>query len=156
MFSGHDHVYERAEHNGIRYFVTGGGGAPLYPRRPQPNPVDVEAVKKFERVLHYLRVTVTGNRVEVTAVRADGTTIETTSWTDGRPGADAAGRRGARSRCRRAPVLAPRSPRGPARRPARRAARTVVRARCAVVARRVARSSAAQLVSCVDDAARRA
>jgi 3',5'-cyclic AMP phosphodiesterase CpdA len=29
VFSGHDHVYERAEHNGIRYFVSGGGGAPL-------------------------------------------------------------------------------------------------------------------------------
>src|SRR3954452_25536333 len=26
VFSGHDHVYERAEHNGFRYFVTGGGG----------------------------------------------------------------------------------------------------------------------------------
>ena len=83
VFSGHDHVYERAEAGGIYYFVSGGGGAPLYPRRPQPNPIDAEAVKKFERVLHYLRVTVTGNRVEVTAVRADGTLIETTSWTDG-------------------------------------------------------------------------
>jgi hypothetical protein len=83
VFSGHDHVYSRAEHNGLRYFVTGGGGAPLYPRRPRSNPIDVAAVKKFERVLHYLRVTITGNRVEVTAVRADGTTIETTSWTDG-------------------------------------------------------------------------
>jgi len=83
VFSGHDHVYERAEHNNVHYFVTGGGGAPLYPRRPRSNPVDVAAVKKFERVLHYLRVTVTGNRLDITAVRADGTTIETTSWTDG-------------------------------------------------------------------------
>ena len=85
VFSGHDHVYERAEHNGIRYFVSGGGGAPLYPRRAQPNPVDLEAVKKFERVLHYLRVTLTSTRVEVTAIRADGTPIETTSWTEGPP-----------------------------------------------------------------------
>jgi len=85
VFSGHDHVYERAEHNGIRYFVTGGAGAPLYPRRPHSSPVDVEAVKKFERALHYLRVTVTGNRVEISAVRADGTTIETTTWTEGPP-----------------------------------------------------------------------
>ena len=83
VFSGHDHVYERAEHNGLRYFVTGGGGAPLYPRRPRPNPIDIEAVKKFERVLHYLRVSVTANRIEVTAIRADGTTIESTSWLDG-------------------------------------------------------------------------
>src|SRR5439155_22506730 len=70
-------------HNGIRYFVTGGGGAPLYPRRPHPNPIDLDAVKKFERVLHYLRVTVTGDRVEVTAIRSDGTLIEATSWTEG-------------------------------------------------------------------------
>jgi 3',5'-cyclic AMP phosphodiesterase CpdA len=83
VFSGHDHVYERAEAGGLRYFVSGGGGAPLYPRRPQPNPVDAEAVKKFERVLHYLRVTVSGRRVEVTAIRADGTLIETTTWTEG-------------------------------------------------------------------------
>jgi 3',5'-cyclic AMP phosphodiesterase CpdA len=83
VFSGHDHVYSRAEHNGLHYFISGGGGAPLYPRRPKSNPIDVAAVKKFERVLHYLRVTVSGNRVEVSAVRADGTTIETTSWKDG-------------------------------------------------------------------------
>jgi hypothetical protein len=83
VFSGHDHVYSRAENNDIHYFITGGGGAPLYPRRPRSHPIDVAAVKKFERVLHYLRVTVTGSRLEVTAVRADGTIIETTSWTDG-------------------------------------------------------------------------
>jgi hypothetical protein len=83
VFSGHDHVYERAEHNGIHYFVSGGAGAPLYPKRPKSNPIDVEAVKKFERVLHFLRVTVTGNRIEVTGVRADGTVIETQSWSDG-------------------------------------------------------------------------
>ncbi|MEO8844099.1 MAG: metallophosphoesterase [Kofleriaceae bacterium] len=83
VFSGHDHVYERAEHNGIHYYVSGGAGAPLYPKRQKSNPIDVEAVKRFERVLHYLRVTVTGNRIEVSAVRADGTLIETQSWTDG-------------------------------------------------------------------------
>ncbi len=83
VFSGHDHVYERAEHNGIRYFVTGGGGAPLYARRPRPDPVDAAATKKYERTYHYLRVSLTGNRVEITGVRPDGTTIETTTWTEG-------------------------------------------------------------------------
>ena len=83
VFSGHDHVYERAEHNGIHYFVSGGGGAPLYARRPRPDPIDAEATKKYERVYHYLRVSLTGNRVEITAVRVDGTTIETTTWADG-------------------------------------------------------------------------
>jgi len=85
VFSGHDHVYERAEHNGIRYFVSGGGGAPLYPRRPRPSAVDVAAVQKFERSFHFLRATVTGTRVEVTAIRADGSLIETTAWSDGSP-----------------------------------------------------------------------
>jgi predicted phosphodiesterase len=83
VFSGHDHVYTRAESNGIHYFVSGGGGAPLYPYRPKSHATDLEAVKKFERVFHYLRVTVTGNRLDVTGIRADGTTIETTSWTEG-------------------------------------------------------------------------
>ena len=82
VFSGHDHVYERAEYDGIRYFVSGGGGAPLYSRRPQPNPVDAAAVKKLERTFHYLRVNVAGERIEVTGVRPDGTVIETESWTD--------------------------------------------------------------------------
>ena len=85
VFSGHDHVYERAEHNGIRYFVTGGGGAPLYARRPRPDPIDAAAVKKYERAYHYLRVTVTGQRVEISAIRTDGTAIETTTWTEAAP-----------------------------------------------------------------------
>ena len=85
VFSGHDHVYSRAENNGIRYFISGGGGAPLYPRRPKSAAIDLAAVKKFERVHHYLRVSVTGNRLDVTAIRADGTTIETTTWTEGPP-----------------------------------------------------------------------
>jgi 3',5'-cyclic AMP phosphodiesterase CpdA len=83
VFSGHDHVYSRAESDGIRYFVSGGGGAPLYPRKPKSAAIDIEAVKKFERVLHYLRVNVSSNRVEISAIRADGTTIETTTWTEG-------------------------------------------------------------------------
>jgi len=105
VFSGHDHVYERAEHNGIRYFVSGGGGAPVYPRRAKPNPIDEEAVKKFERVVHYLRVTLTGNRIEVNAIRADGTLIETTAWTEGPlPIAQAAPVRAAGAR---APAMSP-------------------------------------------------
>jgi predicted phosphodiesterase len=95
VFSGHDHVYERAEANGLHFFVSGGAGAPLYPRRPKPSSIDADAVKKFERTLHYLRVTVTGERIEVTGIRVDGTTIETTSWLDTPPRtAEAAGASG--------------------------------------------------------------
>lgn len=30
VFSGHDHVYERSTVHGVRYVITGGGGAPLH------------------------------------------------------------------------------------------------------------------------------
>jgi hypothetical protein len=80
VFSGHDHVYERAERNGVRYFVSGGGGAPLYPRDPRARPDDVAATIYFERTLNYLRVRVVGGFVEVAAVREDGTLIESVSW----------------------------------------------------------------------------
>src|SRR5262249_19893257 len=80
VFSGHDHVYERAEVGGVRYFVSGGGGAPLYPRKARPSEIDAGAVKFFERVNHYLRVHVVGDQIEVAAIRVDGTPIETTTW----------------------------------------------------------------------------
>jgi hypothetical protein len=80
VFSGHDHVYSRGDRNGVRYFVSGGGGAPLYPRAPRPSAIDEAAIKRFERVNHYLRVHVFGDFVEVTAIRADGTAIETLAW----------------------------------------------------------------------------
>ena len=80
VFSGHDHVYSRADRGGVRYFVSGGGGAPLYPRSPRASAIDKDATRYFERVNHYLRIHVWGDLVEVTAVRGDGTTIETTTW----------------------------------------------------------------------------
>jgi predicted phosphodiesterase len=80
VFSGHDHVYERAEKNGVHYFVSGGGGAPLYPRDPRARPEDSAAILYFERTLNYLRVHVVGGFVEVAAEREDGTLIESVSW----------------------------------------------------------------------------
>lgn len=83
VFSGHDHVYERAEKNGLRYFVTGGAGAPLYPRSPRASAIDKAAVVRFERAYHYLRVSVSAGVVDVTAVRVDGSDIESVTWKDG-------------------------------------------------------------------------
>jgi hypothetical protein len=80
VFSGHDHCYSRGERHGVRYFVSGGGGAPLYPRGPRPSALDKATIVVFERVLHYLRVTINGDQIEVSAIRADGTPIETTIW----------------------------------------------------------------------------
>jgi len=80
VFSGHDHVYSRAKKNGVNYFVSGGGGAPLYGRKDKSADIDLEATQFFERTNHHLRVHVVGSHVEVVAVRADGTMIETLSW----------------------------------------------------------------------------
>lgn len=95
VFSGHDHVYSRAERSGIHYFVSGGGGAALYPRKARSSRIDVQATQYFERVNHYLKVHVYGDLIEVTAIRADGTIIETTSWgTPPRPNAPLVARAG--------------------------------------------------------------
>ncbi len=80
VFSGHDHVYSRAEVDEVHYFVSGGGGAPLYPRDHRADELDENATKFFERVNHYLRVHVIGDFIEVAAIRDDGTLIETVSW----------------------------------------------------------------------------
>jgi predicted phosphodiesterase len=80
VFSGHDHCYERGEKHGVRYFVSGGGGAPLYPRGSRPSAIDLATIETFEKSLHYLRVTVQGEQVEVTGIRTDATIIETVTW----------------------------------------------------------------------------
>jgi 3',5'-cyclic AMP phosphodiesterase CpdA len=80
VFSGHDHTYEHSYVNGVHYVVTGGGGAPLYARDPYASKLDKEASLYFERTYNYLRVQVVGDFVEVSAMRVDGTLIESFSW----------------------------------------------------------------------------
>ena len=62
VFSGHVHNYERHEHNGVTYFVTGGGGARPYiiPRAPG------DLYKDPGINYHYLLVLVRPNSVEIT------------------------------------------------------------------------------------------
>ena len=80
VFSGHDHTYEHAEHNGVQYLVSGGGGAPLYPKDPRASKVDAQASRYFERTYNFLRLQVVGDFVEVAAMRDDGTLIESWGW----------------------------------------------------------------------------
>lgn len=70
VFAGHDHAYERMERNGVRYFVTGGGGAPLYDEQPCAE-ADRAAKKRYVQEYHYLRVKVSGDEVSVTAERVE-------------------------------------------------------------------------------------
>lgn len=73
VMAGHDHLYERGERAGIRYLLSGGGGAPLYkPRRKLDS-----ATQAIEVVHHFVEVRVDGDEVTTTARRVDGSVMET-------------------------------------------------------------------------------
>jgi acid phosphatase type 7 len=67
VVSGHVHNYERHEHGGVTYFVSGGGGAHAYPIGRAPNdPFQSNTVN-----YHYLLVEVDSQQVNVTMNRLD-------------------------------------------------------------------------------------
>jgi hypothetical protein len=80
IFSGHDHDYERGDADGIKYVVTGGGGAPLYTVNER-----LPFQLAFEPVHHYLRMRVEDGRLHMKAIRIDGSTIERCSFAKGEP-----------------------------------------------------------------------
>jgi Icc-related predicted phosphoesterase len=65
VFSGHVHNYERHEHGGVTYFVTGGGGAHAYPIERAPE----DPFQSKEINYHYLLVEVDRQRLKVTMNR---------------------------------------------------------------------------------------
>src|ERR1700730_1511876 len=67
VFSGHVHNYERHEHGGITYFVSGGGAAHAYPI--ERNPADPFQSKTVN--YHYLLVEVDQQRLTVTMNRLE-------------------------------------------------------------------------------------
>ncbi|MFA5811092.1 MAG: metallophosphoesterase [bacterium] len=60
VFEGHEHTYRRMDVDGIKYVVTGGGGAPLY---------GSHSLTPFN---HFVLVTVKGRRVETKVIDRDG------------------------------------------------------------------------------------
>ena len=67
VFSGHVHNYERHEHGGVIYFVTGGGGAHAYPITRAPD----DPFQSREVNYHYLLVTVDHRQLRITMNRLD-------------------------------------------------------------------------------------
>jgi len=67
VFAGHVHNYERHEHGGVTYFVTGGGGAHAYPIERDAN----DPFQSKEVNYHYLLVEVSGEAVKITMNRLD-------------------------------------------------------------------------------------
>ena len=73
VFSGHDHNYERWEAaSGLRGFVCGGGGAPLYSQDLEDEPY----TRHFYKGNHHLTVEVAGDWVRVCPKAPDGAAIE--------------------------------------------------------------------------------
>lgn len=75
VLAGHDHAYERGEHDGLRYIVTGGAGAPLYPKKQRS-----KATQVFESVHHFVKLAVDGERVTATVHKASGGVLETCTF----------------------------------------------------------------------------
>jgi hypothetical protein len=67
VFSGHVHNYERHEHGGVTYFVSGGGGAHAYPIDRAPD----DPFQSKEINYHYLLVEVDHQQVKITMNRLD-------------------------------------------------------------------------------------
>jgi Icc-related predicted phosphoesterase len=67
VFSGHVHNYERHEHAGVTYFVSGGGAAHAYPIERAPD----DPFQSKEVNYHYLLVEVDHQQLKVTMNRLD-------------------------------------------------------------------------------------
>ncbi len=67
VFSGHVHNYERHEHGGVTYFVTGGGGAHAYPIERAPGDPFPDKHINY----HYLLAEVDRGQVKITMNRLD-------------------------------------------------------------------------------------
>jgi hypothetical protein len=76
VFSGHVHAYEHLERAGVRYFVTGGAGAPLDRRLDDCDSYNERALVVYRPVPHYLRVRVQGLLVVLDAISTNGSLID--------------------------------------------------------------------------------
>jgi 3',5'-cyclic AMP phosphodiesterase CpdA len=73
-FFGHDHNYQHYFKDGVHYFITGGGGAPLYDVDKPP-----EGITKFvARTENFVVVNVSGKTVRVEAFKPNGQMLEAT------------------------------------------------------------------------------
>ncbi len=67
VFNGHVHNYERHEHGGVTYFVSGGGAAHAYPIERAPD----DPFQSKEVNYHYLLLEVDRQQLKVTMNRLD-------------------------------------------------------------------------------------
>ncbi len=72
LLAGHNHYYARCTYNGVQHITTGGGGAPL--RTPDPSEPYVQFCAEAH---HFCKVEIRGRSLTLTAVRPDGSVLET-------------------------------------------------------------------------------
>jgi hypothetical protein len=80
VVSGHDHIYERGSSDGLKYLVSGGGGAPLY-RIDRLLPTSFKA----EAAYHFIEISATPANVKIVARRVDGTVLDRCGFAKGEP-----------------------------------------------------------------------
>jgi hypothetical protein len=71
-FFGHDHNYQHYLKNGVHYFTTGGGGAPLYDVDTPPPGITI----KVESTENFVTVNVDGKKARVEAVKPNGDRLD--------------------------------------------------------------------------------
>jgi len=71
-FFGHDHNYQHYLKDGVHYFITGGGGAPLYDVDMPPAGVTI----KVASTENFVMVNVDGNVAHVAALKPNGSKID--------------------------------------------------------------------------------
>ena len=67
VFGGHVHNYERHQHGGVTYFVTGGGGAHAYPVERTPSDLFQSTTINY----HYLLAEVSKDSMKITMNRIE-------------------------------------------------------------------------------------
>jgi hypothetical protein len=73
-FFGHDHNYQHYLKSGVHYFVTGGGGAPLYDVDKPPETI----TKKVASTENFMVVKVNGKTARFETLRPDGESLDVT------------------------------------------------------------------------------
>jgi predicted phosphodiesterase len=76
VLAGHNHFYSRCHKNGIAHITTGGGGAPRYKFKER-----AAGVAAAESVLHFVRIDIDGDIMNVEAIRDDGSILDSFTLT---------------------------------------------------------------------------
>ena len=76
-FFGHDHNYQHYLKNGVHYFITGGGGAPLYDVAKPP----ADMMVKVMQTENFMVLKVNGNTLRAEALKPNGESIDVTELT---------------------------------------------------------------------------